>query len=172
VRDALPHAHRRAALRIIGVGNRWRGDDAAGLVVVDRLRGEPLDGVDVFEHEGEPSGLLDEWQGAEAVWLVDAVSSGAPRGTVHRHDAGRRELPADLFRASTHTFGVADAVELARALGRLPASLVVYGIEGRDFEAGARLGPEIEAAASEVVSAIADELKNRHAAARSRRPKA
>ena len=55
-------------------------------------------------------------------------------------------LPATFAGRSTHAFTVAQAIELARSLGRLPARLVVVGIEGRSFEAGAALGPAVAAA--------------------------
>jgi hydrogenase maturation protease len=142
---------------VIGVGNAWRGDDAAGLVAARRLR-EQEPKLDVRECEGEPVALLDAWEGADAVWLVDAVSSGAVPGTVHRLDAGRDELPRELFSASTHAFGLADAVELARALERLPERLVVFGIEGARFGAGHELSPEVEAAAAEVAAAVGEEV--------------
>ena len=87
----------------------------SGLDVVGRLRGTLPDEVELMEREGEPTSLIDAWEGADAVWVVDAVSSGAKAGTLHRLDAGERELPAELFRASTHHFGLAEAVELARA---------------------------------------------------------
>ena len=43
--------------------------------------------------------LIDAWDGAESVWLVDAISSGAAAGTVHRLDASEQALPAELFRS-------------------------------------------------------------------------
>jgi len=159
VRDPLPEARGAAGLRVVGVGNPFRGDDGAGLEVARRLRETLPEGVEVLEREGEPTGLMDALEGAEAVWLVDAVASGAPAGTVHRLDATERELPADVFRASTHAFGLAEAVELARALGKLPPSVVVYGIEGRRFEAGEGLTPEVEAAARRVATLVGEEVK-------------
>ena len=39
LRDALPEARGRASLKVVGVGNRWRGDDAAGLDVARLPRG-------------------------------------------------------------------------------------------------------------------------------------
>jgi hydrogenase maturation protease len=146
-------------LRIVGVGNPWRGDDAAGLVVARRLEGTLPPGVAALERAGEPTGLLDAWDGADAVWLVDAVSSGVPAGTVHRLDASEHELPAHLFRTSTHQLGLAEIVELGRALGRLPRQLVVYGVEGGSFEAGARLTPEVELAAGTVARAVREEVE-------------
>ncbi len=143
---------------MIGVGNPWRCDDAAGLEVARRLQGTLPDGVQVLEREGEPSSLIDAWGGADALWLVDAVSSGAAPGTVQRLDASEQELPAELFRASTHHLGLAEAVELARALGRLPARVVFYGIEGARFDVGEELTPEVEAAVTRVAEMLRAEV--------------
>jgi hydrogenase maturation protease len=143
---------------VIGIGNAWRRDDAAGLAVARQLRGA-LDGVDVLEREGEPAGLMDTWQVAERLWLVDAVSSGAEPGTVYRVDVTQNELPPELFRASTHHLGLAEAVELARALDRLPSHVVFYGIEGGSFEAGEGLSPPVEAAVGLVARAVQEEVE-------------
>ena len=146
------------SLKVVGIGNAWRNDDAAGLVVARLLEGTLPEGVEVLEREGEPSGLIDSWEGADAVWLVDAVSSGAEPGTVHRHDASKRELPAMLFDTSTHHMGLAEAVELARALDRLPGATIVYGIEGASFGTGETLSPQVEAAAARVAAAVREEV--------------
>jgi hydrogenase maturation protease len=158
VRDALPDARGRAALRVVGIGNAWRRDDGAGLAVARLLAAKLPDAVDVLEREGEPTALIDALEGAQAVWLVDAVSSGAPPGTLHRLDASEQELPPALFRASTHHFGLAEAVELARTLGRLPARTVVFGIEGGSFETGDTLTPEVEAATERAAEAVREEV--------------
>lgn len=113
----------------------------------------------MLEREGEPTGLIDAFDGAEALWLLDAVSSGAPAGTLHRLEAGERGLPAALFRVSSHHLGLADAIELARAVGRLPARVVVYGIEGAQFGVGDSLTPEVEAAAAQAADAVRAEVR-------------
>src|ERR1035437_11103975 len=59
-----------------------------------------------------------------------------------------------LFR-STHHFGLAEAVELARVLDRLPPCLWIYGIEGRRFEQGSCPSPEVARAIEEVAERIA-----------------
>jgi hydrogenase maturation protease len=145
-------------VRVVCVGNRWRSDDAVGLEVAGRLQGTLPAGVELSEREGEPTALIDAWRGADAVWLVDAVSSGAEAGTVHRLDASERELPTELFRASTHHVGLAEAVELARALGRLPRQTVVYGVEGASFEVGDELTPAVAATVERVAEAVRGEV--------------
>ena len=113
------------------------------------------------EHAGEPVDLINEWADEDEVILVDAVDSGAPPGTIHRIDAadpGIRTLPS---RGSTHALGVAEAIALGRALGRLPRRLLLVGIEGGSFDAGAGLSPEVERA----VGQVTDELRARQSAA-------
>ncbi len=143
---------------VIGVGNAWRGDDAAGLAVARRLRACRPAGLRVVEREGEPLDLLDEWADADEVIVVDAVRSGSPPGTIHRIEATERPLPVESFYTSSHLLGVGETVELARALGRLPGRLLVHGIEGGRFETGARLSPEVDRAVETLVAELARPL--------------
>ena len=138
------------------VGNRLRGDDAAGLEVARHLRGTLPAGVEITEREGEPTALIGGWEGVDALWVVDAVSSESETGMVHRLDASDRALPPDPFRASTHHVSLAETLELARTLGRLPAQTIVYGIEGGSFAVGEPLTPAVAAAAVAVANAIRD----------------
>jgi hydrogenase maturation protease len=129
--------------RVIGIGNPDRGDDAAGRLVAR-----------------EATGLLERLEGTEVAVIVDAAVSGAPPGTIRRFDAHAAPLPQTVSDLSTHGFGVAGAVELARALGSLPGRCVVYAIEGRTFERGATPSPEVGAAVREVAALIACELRS------------
>jgi len=148
----------RGRVLVIGIGNGWRGDDAAGLAVARRLRAAVPPGVEVLEHAGEPVSLIDAWPAADAVYLADAVSSGGEPGTVYRFDATGQPLGARFARRGTHAFGVADTVELARALRRLPRRIVVYGIEGASFAAGASLSPPVRRAVRTVSARLLAEL--------------
>jgi hydrogenase maturation protease len=146
---------------VLGAGNSFRRDDAAGLAAARRLRRRLSGDVRVLEREGDLASLLEDWGAADDVVIIDATSSGVTPGTVRRFEAHARCLPAVFSRVSTHAFGVAEAIELARALGRLPARVVVYGIEGRDFAAGEGLSPEVAAAVDEVVERVEQEAAGR-----------
>jgi len=100
----------------------------------------------VLATEAEPTRLIEEWVGADPLVLVDAARSGGRPGHIHVIDLAREQLPAVLFRGSTHHFSLAETVELARALGRLPERAYVVAIEGARFETGAAMSPEVEAA--------------------------
>ncbi|MGO9097560.1 MAG: hydrogenase maturation protease [Bryobacteraceae bacterium] len=141
---------------IVACGNADRGDDAAGPLVADHLRAL---GIPVEKRTGEGLDLLESWSGAERVIIVDAVVTGAPAGTISVWDAHRAPVARDLFRASTHAFGVAEAVDLGRALDRLPKSLTIYGIEAAQFEHGSPPSPPVLAAVEKLASRIAKSLK-------------
>jgi hydrogenase maturation protease len=144
---------------ILGCGNASRGDDAAGLLVVRRVREL---GVAAREQSGEALALMESW--AEAgeqtdIILIDAVRTGAAPGTITLWDARTAPVVGDFFRCSTHAFGVAEAIELARILALLPERMRIYGIEGSQFGMGEPPSAEVLRAAEEVAERIAQEVR-------------
>lgn len=137
-----------AECRIIGCGNIERGDDAAGVLVARRLREL---GADAVEHSGEGLSLMESWEGCDSVILIDAVMTGAAPGAITARDGNLSPITGDTRGCTTHAFGVAEAVELARVLGRLPHRLSIYGIEGRKFELGSAPSPEVAQAVERLV---------------------
>ena len=146
---------------IIGIGNPYRGDDAVGHVVTQHLRQvlPACQPVTVLDTSGEGTHLLSLWQNADLVILVDAVLSGAPPGTVYRLDAHQQPFPAAQWRSSTHAYGVAEALALARVLHQLPPHLLLYGIEGHTFALGTGLSAPGAQAVPDVVARIRHEIE-------------
>ncbi len=92
------------------------------------------------------------------------MTSGRAPGTVVTLDATEGVLPTGGWAAGgTHALGLAAAVELSRALGRLPRSLVVVGVEVDATQATAAQGPglsaEVSAAVAPAVDAVLTELR-------------
>lgn len=144
--------HMRAI--VIGIGNQFRGDDAVGLEVIRRLREDLPPGVDAIQTEADGATLMQIWAGYDTVILVDCVVSGQTVGTRIRLDAVAQQLPTRFFRSSSHLFGVAEAVEMSRALKQLPKRMIVYGVEGVRFELGDQFSPEVKRGLGELVAEI------------------
>lgn len=144
---------------VIGIGNTDRGDDGAGPVAAGLLERSGLTGALVMTCRGDPADLVTAWQEHVAVIAVDACVSGAEPGTVFRLDAVRDPLPEGFGAVSTHGFGLAAAVELARAMQCLPSVLTVYGIEAAGFDVGAPLSAPVATACRAVADEIAQDLQ-------------
>jgi len=144
---------------VIGLGSVDRGDDAVGSEVARAVAARGLPGVRVVDRE-DPTSLLDLWSGHDPVVVVDAVRSGAPAGTIHRLETGagaprmQERAWSATGRGGTHAFGLAAAVELGRALHRLPPHLVVVGVEAGGFGYGATLTPPVAAAVPAAVASV------------------
>jgi hydrogenase maturation protease len=144
---------------VIGIGNAYRHDDAAGLVVARRLREQAFSYGEVHEQTGEGAALMDLWKGIERVVVVDAVQSGAVPGTIHCFHPNENPLPAPIFRDSTHAFGLVEAVELSRELKQLPSNLLIYGIEGSNFQAGTGLSSAVLDAVDDLARRLQQEIQ-------------
>ena len=136
---------------IIGCGNEMRGDDAAGLLVARHLRSL---GLNACEHTGDGLNLIQLWDPASEVVLVDAVLPQGSPGRVRVWDGKTVPVEKVLFRYSSHSVGVGEAIEMARLLGNLPKQLLIYGIEGDQFELGTAPSAAVLQAIEKVVQMI------------------
>jgi hydrogenase maturation protease len=136
---------------VIGIGNEYRGDDAVGLLAARRVREFAPNGVAVLEQDGDGVRLMEAWRGASLVVIIDAAYFSAPPGSIHHFEASVGPIPASFFRHSTHAFGLVEAIELGRTLKQLPDRLIIYAIEGRNFEAGTKLSAEVAEALDRLI---------------------
>lgn len=144
---------------VIGVGNEYRRDDGAGLAVVTSLRDRVPPGVELVLTDGEPTRLIETWTGAVLAVVVDAVRADPPApGRVHRFELDR-PLAGETRTASSHGFGLDDAIQLALALDRMPGRLIVHAIEAADLSQGTGLTQPVAAAVDEVADAVLGDLR-------------
>jgi hydrogenase maturation protease len=147
----------RPLVLVAAIGNPDRGDDGFGPAVAQRLHARVVSGTEIVERSGDLLALIEDWSGFPFVVIVDAMASIGEPGRIHRLDLNN-PLPIGFAPRSSHAFGVAETVELGRGLGRLPARLVAYLVEGEQFEPGASLSPMVAHAVEEVSEQIATEL--------------
>lgn len=119
-------------ITVYGLGNTDRGDDGAGVLVLRELGGRVPEAVQLHEIGTDPLRLLDLWPGVKRAILVDAVTSGAAPGTVHRIED--LQFTSERFTTSTHGMSIREVIQLARILDRMPAELIVVGIEAASVD--------------------------------------
>jgi hydrogenase maturation protease len=139
---------------LIGVGNRDRGDDGIGVLVVEACARVLGSAVVTLAAEGDLSDLALRWTRDETVVVVDAMVSGRAPGSIVRIDAIDRRLPVEKGLLSSHGIGLGEAVELARLIDRLPRCLTVFCVEATSCGQFDRVTPAVEGAVDEVVMHI------------------
>ncbi len=147
-------------VRVIGVGSP-AGDDQAGWLVVDALRLTHLTErlactARIIALDRPGAQLICELGDADVIVLIDAICTGAPPGTIRRIDRG--ECIEHGRSLSGHQLGVASALALADALGMLPGSVWMYGIEMQSTVANCGPSHRVIAAAQELARTITEEL--------------
>ena len=144
---------------VIGIGNPFRRDDGVGIKVAEAVAAANAVDCEVQFQSGEGAALMECWVEATNVIVIDAVRSGSAPGKIHEIDAVKNHVACDFFHYSSHAFGLAEAIEMARALNQLPESLTVIGVEGKDFSEGIGLTPEVKIAAGISVKRIQNLLE-------------
>jgi len=101
--------------RVIGIGQPAAGDDGVGHAVIDNLAAMTLPAGTELSRVREASALVELLSGADRAVVIDAVVDAGSPGTVHVLDASQLD-DAAMSSVSSHGIGVAQALEIARAV--------------------------------------------------------
>lgn len=117
---------------VAGIGSPF-GADQLGWQVIDKLQQDSYlrsclsQRVNLVKLDRPGSRLIEIIQGYDVVILVDAVQSGLTRGqTVILNSDQITDAVNDI---SSHGFGVAQTIALARAMRQLPDELMLLGLD-------------------------------------------
>ncbi len=132
---------------VIGLGHPDRGDDAAGHQAVSGIE------LDSKVLRRDCSDLLELIEDQDEVIIIDAMRSGAARGTIRRFSYPGDELPLKGF-VSSHFFGLSETLTLAHTLDRLPGDVTIFGIEAGETSLGDPMSQEVTEAAQTVAETI------------------
>ncbi len=144
---------------VIGVGNRFRRDDGLGPFVIDILRNKSLPENIQLACVQEGIAILELWSQADLCILVDATQSGQVAGKIYRFEGLTSFVSKYFQNDTTHSFGLAYALMLGRTLNLMPRYMITYGVEGKCFDMGTGLSPEIESMAKYLAEIIIQDIK-------------
>ncbi len=115
------------------MGNVLRGDDGFGIRVLQGLCSLPLPpGVELYEAGGAGIALAQKMMdGYDACIIVDAAKCGKPAGTLYLLTPEASAHPGEI---GLHDLDPVRILALAKALGALPAEVVLIGCEPMETE--------------------------------------
>lgn len=133
-------------LAVAGVGNRWAGDDAIGLCLVEALAERQTEaGIEILYWENADAlTLAHDLLGLRTpILIVDCADMGLTGGSWQRLSPQTARLRVHTDALSTHGLGVADALSLAQSLG-FDQPVEVFGIQPFDVSPSLSLSPAME----------------------------
>jgi hydrogenase maturation protease len=144
------------AVRVVGLGQRFAGDDGVGLEIVRRLREEGVPaGVELLE-ASDASVLLPMLETPCPVLVVDAVVGEGEPGTIVELDEAHIGASPDRL-LSTHGLDVATVIGVARQVfaGRATPAVRVIGVRiAAPCRREIGLSPVVSAALSPATRAV------------------
>lgn len=149
-------------VHIIGIGSPF-GDDRIGWEAVDAIDKSGILGrfppgmVKTFCCNQPAVGLLPLLSGAGAAILIDALRGKEAPGTLRKVDVDT--LQPQSAPLSSHGLSVSDSLALGRAVGMLPETVLVYGIEIGESDAAPGASARIRAAIPALLREIAADLQ-------------
>jgi len=143
---------------VIGIGNRYRGDDAIGPLIIERLLSKMFPNISISESDGEPTGLISLFQGCDWCIIIDAIIPNIERnissGMVVLLDLLMEENNQCTELCSTHAGGVFEAIGIARVLGYLPKRVFLVGVVGSSFRSGDQLSQSVQSAIEQALEEV------------------
>jgi hydrogenase maturation protease len=126
---------------IVGIGNRFRGDDGAGPFLIDCLRGKV--GEILLDVGEEPLNYLGviESVAPDTVLVFDTAQMGEKPGTIRRVNIEGLSISATV---STHSIPLEQILRLIET--RTQSNIVLFGVQPRRLELGNGMSPEVRGA--------------------------
>ncbi len=147
-----------AALTVIGVGSRLRGDDAIGPLLIDALSQLSHSQLELVDAGSDTLGVLEYFEGRDHVIVVDACQMGRQPGCIVEFDPNQIDFVLKDDPLSLHGLGLAESIKMADSLDMLPKDLKIIGIEPESIQFNGSLSVPVKKALKMAVEIVEDKL--------------
>ena len=134
---------------VLGLGKDICGDDAIGLVLLQRLK-EKFTGknpnLDFIETTLSGLSLIDFLVGYEKVIILDAIQMGSEEGTIHKFVVDKEHSSFAAIAASPHFSGIHEIFHFGHKISDdFPKIIVILAVEiSKLYEISEKLSPNLE----------------------------
>jgi hydrogenase maturation protease len=142
---------------VLGIGNVLLRDEGVGCHVVHAMEGISLPDVEIIDGGTCPD-VLQLFEGADKLVIVDAVKGGGMPGQIYRfrpEDVTLEQRPL----LSLHDTSLIDSLKLMQVWHGI-GEAVIIGVEPGEINWGLELSPELREKIPQIVDAILSELNN------------
>lgn len=135
------------------------GDDGIGIHAAEVLRHEALpSNVAVFSAETRAFDVLEYMDGCDKAVIVDAYKKGGAPSSIYRFTFDPAGDMDESINLSMHDINFIDALKAGRGIYKLPAEIVIIGIEPEVLECRLGLSDKLNNALPEIIEAVKSEI--------------
>jgi len=143
---------------IMGLGNPLFQDEGLGVHCIARLADADFhEQAELIDGGTDSLALLGVVEAAKHLLVIDAIDTDAPAGTICRVNGD--EIPLMMAgRMSAHQIGFQEVLALASLRGKLPAELILIGVQPESLDWGTELTHTVTAAIPAVIEMVRQQL--------------
>jgi len=142
---------------ILGVGNTLRQDDGIGPIVINQLKEENLNNVDLIDGGTDGLTLFEYIKKYQNAIIIDAVEMGHEPGEIKLFTPAEVKLNVVSDTLSTHGFGLKEIIELMQSL-EVKTNLKIIGIQPKSIDYGEGLTSEISTKVEKVKNLVKENI--------------
>lgn len=147
---------------ILGVGNPLRRDDGIGSKVIRLLKQNRANkksryklsaDIDLLDGGSDGLGLIEYLKEYKKVIIIDAVEMKLAPGTIRVFTPREAVMTIKTDSLSTHGFGIAELIKLAKELDINP-ELIIVGVQPEDVSFGEKLSYSVASVLDKLIKII------------------
>ncbi|AGL03458.1 hydrogenase maturation protease [Desulfoscipio gibsoniae] len=143
---------------VLGLGNLIMSDDGLGVYAVNELKKQKwLPGAAILEVGTSIINYLEEISHAQNIIVIDAISFGYPPGKIYRFNFDDIDWPSASLDA--HGISLPAIIAMARVISRLPAKVIIYGIEPAFVLLGSKLSEPVNKSLPLLIEKVSREVQ-------------
>lgn len=147
-------------LKIIGIGNALRGDDAIGPHIIELLLQDTSEtAFQAIDVGADAFSMLEHLIGQEPLLIIDCAKMGGAPGDIRLFDVNEANIAQAAKMVSLHGFGFGDVYQMAKNIGPV-VSCKIIGVEPKEVAFDTEISAEVKKSIPEILRLVHKEAKN------------
>ena len=145
-------------LKVVALGNILRADDGIGIAVLDELKKENLDDLQLLDIGADAFSLLEHFLEPDPIIIIDCARMNKQPGEVMKFRIDQANLSQADDMVSLHGFSLAETYQMAQKIGAV-AECHVIGVEPKVIEFNKTISPVVRNSIPVVINMVKEEIQ-------------
>jgi hydrogenase maturation protease len=147
-------------LKVIGIGNALRGDDAIGPLIIEELeKVQPGPQAKLIDAGADAFTVLEHLMENDPMLIIDCAKMGLQAGEVKMFKVDEATIGSVAKVVSLHGFGFGDVYKMAKGMGEV-APCKIIGIEPKTIAFDTGLSTEVKKSIPDILNLIKKEAQH------------